>query len=267
MPVVAIRRTSEPKCVGDGETIESQMGTDMNAITTQTAGDKLEFSSGPIVSTLLAFTAGFVDTCGFIMLFNLFTAHVTGNFVLIGASLAQSRPGIYAKLLAFPAFVIAVAISRLYLIRCERRQRDPARPILVAQMTFLALFLIAGVLASPIRDADAPLAILIGIFGVTAMAIQNAASRTIFAALAPTTVMTGNVTQVVMDLVELALHVDATPAKARLRKMIPPVIGFAIGAIASGLGVAWVGFWSLLCPLLATLFVCVTYRRSNVPMK
>jgi uncharacterized membrane protein YoaK (UPF0700 family) len=233
------------------------------ATTTQAAADKSKPSNDLIVSTLLAFTAGFVDTCGFIMLFGLFTAHVTGNFILIGVSLAESRPGIYAKLLAFPAFVIVVAITRLYLNRCERRQRDPTLPILIAQMTFLALFLAAGVLASPIRDADAPSAILVGIFGVTAMAIQNAASRTIFAAHAPTTVMTGNVTQIVIDLVELPLRADAAQAKARLHKMVPPVIGFAIGAVAGGLGVVRVGFWSLLCPLLATLFVCVTYRRSR----
>jgi uncharacterized membrane protein YoaK (UPF0700 family) len=237
----------------------------MNATITKTAVDKAEFPSGLTVSTLLAFAAGFVDTCGFIMLFGLFTSHVTGNFVLIGASLAESRPGLYAKLLAFPAFMVVVAITRLYLLHCERRQRDATRPLLVAQMTFLALFLATGVIASPIRDADAPFVILIGIFGVAAMAIQNAASRTIFAAQAPTTIMTGNTTQVVMDLVELSLRPDATQAKARLHKMVPPVIAFAAGAVASGLSVAWVGFWSLLCPLLAIAFVCVTYRRPASP--
>jgi uncharacterized membrane protein YoaK (UPF0700 family) len=33
----------------------------------------------------LAFVAGFLDTCGFVALFGLFSAHVTGNFVLLGA--------------------------------------------------------------------------------------------------------------------------------------------------------------------------------------
>ncbi len=39
----------------------------------------------PYLAPLRAFTAGFVDTTGFVALFGLFTAHVTGNFVLIGA--------------------------------------------------------------------------------------------------------------------------------------------------------------------------------------
>jgi uncharacterized membrane protein YoaK (UPF0700 family) len=218
-----------------------------------------------VISTLMAFLAGFVDTCGFIALFGLFTAHVTGNFVLIGAGLAENRPGIYAKLLAFPIFVLAVAMTRLFLLRCERRQRDATRSILISQMVFLLLFLIAGVLTSPIRDADAPFVIVVGMFGVTAMAIQNAASRTIFAGHAPTTVMTGNVTQMVMDLVDLGVGFDANSAAiSRLRKMVPPVFGFAVGAIASGLGFAWLGFWSLVCPLATMLFVCVYYRPPAI---
>jgi uncharacterized membrane protein YoaK (UPF0700 family) len=36
----------------------------------------------------LSLTAGYVDTAGFLALQGLFTAHVTGNFVTLGASLA-----------------------------------------------------------------------------------------------------------------------------------------------------------------------------------
>ena len=36
---------------------------------------------------LLSLNAGFVDTAGFLALQGLFTAHVTGNFVTLGASL------------------------------------------------------------------------------------------------------------------------------------------------------------------------------------
>lgn len=231
----------------------------MNASVVQ---NKPAASNDTLVSTLMAFTAGFVDTCGFVALFGLFTAHVTGNFVLIGAALANPRPGILAKLLAFPVFILVVAATQAFLHRCKRNSRDPVRAVLLSQACFLALFLGMGVWASPVQDADAPLTILIGVFGVTAMAIQNVASRTVFSGHAPTTVMTGNVTQTVMDAVEVAYGADVAPAKARLQKMLPPVLGFTTGAVVGGLGFAKAGFWCLTLPLLAVLYVASRYRHA-----
>lgn len=235
----------------------------MNAATPAPAAtDRSGGAHDLVVSTLMAFTAGFVDTCGFVALFGLFTAHVTGNFVLIGATLASPRPGIVAKLLAFPAFILVVAATQFFLHQCKRSGRDPALPALLAQAAFLAAFLALGVWATPVQDADSTVAIVIGVLGVAAMAIQNVASRTVFAAHAPTTVMTGNVTQTVMDAVEVALGADAAPAKARLRKMLPPVGGFAVGAIAGGLGFVRLGFWCIAVPLLAVAYVAWLCRRG-----
>ena len=234
------------------------------AVRSKSEGTAQTRPSDSATSTLMAFTAGFVDTASFVALFGLFAAHVTGNFVLIGASLANHRPGILGKLLAFPVFLLAVAATRLFLYHCERRHRDATRSILFGQIVFLILFLIVGVLAAPINNADAPLAIFAGMLGVTAMAIQNAASRTLFAGHSPTTVMTGNVTQVMMDLVDLVLGVNLAIAHSRLRKMIPTVLGFALGAVAGGLGFVWLGFWSLVCPIIAMLVVLAWHwRRSD----
>jgi len=234
----------------------------MNTTSASAAIDKPVPNDDRVTSTLMAFTAGFVDTCGFVALFGLFTAHVTGNFVLIGAALANSRPGILAKLLAFPMFILIVALAQLFLHRCKREGRDATLPALISEAVFLALFLAAGVWCSPVVDADAAPAILIGLLGVAAMAVQNAASRTVFAAHAPTTVMTGNVTQAVIDAVELAFGADAA-AKARLRKMLPPVAGFTLGAIAGGLGFVRLGFWCLIAPLAAILCVAAVLRKRS----
>jgi uncharacterized membrane protein YoaK (UPF0700 family) len=61
---------------------------------------------------LLSFNGGFVDAAGFIGLQGLFTAHVTGNFVTLGAALVFGTKGVVAKLIALPEFIGVVAIAR-----------------------------------------------------------------------------------------------------------------------------------------------------------
>ena len=53
-----------------------------------------------IDAILLSFVASYVDTAVFVGLFGLFTSHVTGNFVLIGAALVHHADGVEIKLLA-----------------------------------------------------------------------------------------------------------------------------------------------------------------------
>jgi uncharacterized membrane protein YoaK (UPF0700 family) len=151
----------------------------------------------------LGFTAGFVDTLGFVALFSFFSAHVTGNFVVLGSALSQPVHGLIAKLLALPMFIISVAAVRLYGRSLERREHAAAVPLLTLQAIFLMVFMALGLFAAPLIDADAPLAILTALSGTVAMGVQNAASRTVFASLSPTTVMTGNVTQLAIDAVDL----------------------------------------------------------------
>ncbi|MBI2255227.1 MAG: DUF1275 domain-containing protein [Proteobacteria bacterium] len=217
----------------------------------------------PYLGPLRAFTAGFVDTTGFVALFGLFTAHVTGNFVLIGASIAEFHGGIIAKLIALPVFIIVVALTHLYVMQRQRRTAGPVASITLFEGLFLAAFMAAGLSLTPDDHADSLPAIATGMLGVAAMAIQNAGARSVFAALAPTTVMTGNVTQIVIDTVDLiTTPAKATDAKARLKKMLPPVLAFAIGALAGGLGYVHVGFWSLLLPLLAVMTTWLLLRNA-----
>jgi len=72
---------------------------------------------------LLSFTAGYVDTAGFLALQGLFTAHVTGNFVTLGASLALGTSGAVAKLLALPVFCGVVIAVRLLSSLLSRQVR------------------------------------------------------------------------------------------------------------------------------------------------
>lgn len=208
---------------------------------------------------LLAFIGGYVDTFSFVVLAGLFTAHVTGNFVLIGAAVAgQGHAGVVTKLFALPVFVLAVAAAHALHRRRERRGLASARALVLLQIAWLLAFLALGLAAGPFADVDAPMAVLTGLAGVAAMATQNAAARSAFAAASPTTVMTGNVTQATMDLVDLLLMRETDPAvAARIAKMAPPIAAFAAGALCAGLLAVHLGFACLLLPVaLLALLLC-----------
>jgi uncharacterized membrane protein YoaK (UPF0700 family) len=214
-------------------------------------------SEAPLLPVALSFTAGYVDTLGFIALFGFFSAHVTGNFVLLGAALVDPHHAVLAKLLALPVFMLGVAATHIHERILGRQGRPALARTLGAFAVFLLLFLVLGVAATPIDDADAPLAVMAALSAAFAMGVQNAVSRTMLSS-APPTIMTGNVTQLVLDGVDLLLGVapDARPAvRARFDRLWRSLVAFAAGAAAGAVGYLWFGFPALLVPL-ATVVAC-----------
>src|SRR5882724_4354222 len=82
------------------------------------------------IAALLSFVAGFVDTAGFLGLQGLFTAHVTGNFVTLGAALVLGTHGVVAKLLALPEFILVIAVARLVGAALTAHGLPALRPLL-----------------------------------------------------------------------------------------------------------------------------------------
>ncbi len=214
-----------------------------------------------ILGIAFGFTAGYVDTLGFVALFGLFTAHVTGNFVLIGSELVHPSHGVLLKFLAFPAFIFAVAVARVISIRFESKGRSPANALIVLQLLLLMAFMLSGLFSTFYeRINQAPL-ILAGVAGAAAMGIQNAASRLVWTELAPTTVMTGNVTQIVIDVVDLLSGSTLPNIKTRLLKFLWPLVAFGIGAVSGAFTYQYIGFFALLLPMLILFFILVSFSK------
>ncbi|MDR6624426.1 YoaK family protein [Caulobacter segnis] len=196
----------------------------------------------------MALVGGYVDVVGFVLLFGLFVNHATGNLVMLGVSLAGGGQGLATKLLSLPVFIAAAAAT--YVMICRRRARGQANEaaVLLAQAVMLAVFMLLTVAALPAENADAPKVMLAGLVGVCAMAVQNVGARVVFSHLAPTTIMTGNVTQIAIDLVDLLSSKTGLDEalRARIVKTWPPVMAFAVGAIGGAVGVILAGPWSLL---------------------
>ena len=205
------------------------------------------------IPALLSFNGGFVDTAGFLGLQGLFTSHVTGNFVTLGATLVMGTHGVLAKILALPEFVIVVALARLAGSTLQARGIPALRILLGAKVVFLLAFFVLAVSLGPFPNSDAPMALLTGFTGVAAMAVQNAVQRIHFARVPPTTIMTGNSTQAALDAVDLlrgAKDNDAATVRARLAATVGAIFWFAAGCAAAAALYAWLGFWCLIVPVL-----------------
>ncbi len=206
-----------------------------------------------LIAALLAFNAGFVDTAGFLGLQGLFTAHVTGNFVTLGAALVFGTHGAIAKVLALPEFMAVIALVRLIEVALEARNIPALRLLLGAKTIFLLLFFVLAVGLGPFPNSDAPVALLTGFAGIAAMAIQNAVQRLHFASLPPTTIMTGNTTQVVLDAVDL-LRVRAgaqrKAVRTRFGHLSRSILCFGAGCACAALLYAFIGFWCLALPVV-----------------
>jgi uncharacterized membrane protein YoaK (UPF0700 family) len=203
-----------------------------------------------ILAALLSFNAGFVDTAGFLGLQGLFTAHVTGNFVTLAAVFVLgTQGGAINKVLALPEFVLAVALTRVAGVVLTRRRMPTLSLLLSAEVTLLLLFFALGVGFGPFPDSDVPLALLAGCAGVAAMALQNAVQRVHFPGTPPTTIMTSNTTQAVLDGVDLLRGGGSAQVKTRFEITFRSIAWFAAGCALAASLYYLAGFWSLAVPV------------------
>lgn len=214
---------------------------------------------------LLSLNGGYVDTAGFLALQGLFTAHVTGNFVTLGAALALGTSGAVAKLSALPLFCGVVVLTRLLSLRLQRGGLPAVRLLLLLKLLLLAGAAALAVGLGPFTDGDGWAALVTGMVLVTAMAIQNALHRIHLGSAPPTTLMTGNTTQIMIDLADLLRGVspDArTAALARLSAMGGAVVAFALGCAAAAGLYATTHMLCFLVPPVLALGALLLARRD-----
>ena len=200
---------------------------------------------------VLSLLGGYVDTAGFLALQGLFTAHVTGNFVTLGASLVHGTSGVFAKLIALPVFCAVVVATRLLSFQLPKFGLPILRTMLAFELLLLSLGAVFAVWLGPFRNGDAWPALLTGMTLVSAMAIQNAAHRIHLGSAPPTTLMTGTTTQVMIDLADLMRHPlpeERAKALARLRVMSASVAAFALGCAAAAGSFSLNGMWCFVVP-------------------
>jgi len=200
---------------------------------------------------VLSVIAGSVDVISFLGLGGLFTAHITGNLVILAAHVVSGGDAPLAVMLSVPVFMAVLLLTRLLAAGFEAMDLASLRPLLLLQFLLLTGFLILCVAAGPHIDPNAANAILAGMLGVSAMAVQNTLPQISLTGAPSTAVMTSNVTRFMMDLGEMLLGRDpneVASARRRAKHTWPPIVGFTIGCGLGAASEAAVGLWSLALP-------------------
>jgi len=225
----------------------------------------MKFLTHPLtIAILLAFNGGVVDTAGFLGLHGLFVAHVTGNFVTMGAAIIGGGHGFIGKLAALPEFVGVVAFARLAGTAMRRRNWPAMRILFVTKIVLLTAFAVMAIWHGPFMDGDTPIALLTGGIGVAAMAMQTAVQRVHLADMPPSTMMTGSTVQATLDAVDLLTHANPeqkVATRARLKRLCSTIAAFACGCAISAVLYSYVGFWCLI--LAVFIAICATDLQSS----
>jgi uncharacterized membrane protein YoaK (UPF0700 family) len=202
--------------------------------------------------TLLSIIAGMVDLTGFLTLGNLFTAHITGNLVVVGALVVRRGRINPAQIMAIPVFMVAVGATWLLARASGRRGLGLARLLLLVQFVLLTGVLIFSIITKPSADPHGVMAGIAAMIAVSAMACQFALLRLTLPVAPSTAVMTGNLTNTILSLLDRKsrgqpLMADDTE---RLRSSLPLIIGFFGGCVMAAAAVTYLGDWAWSFPVV-----------------
>jgi uncharacterized membrane protein YoaK (UPF0700 family) len=203
------------------------------------------------LSPLLSVIAGMVDLIGFLTLGNVFTAHITGNLVVMSAVLVRGGPLNPAQALAIPIFMLAV--GGIWLIARVSGRRGPRllRLLLLIQFLLLGGVLILSGITKPSARPHGLIAGIVVMTAVCAMACQYALYRLALTRAVSTAVMTGNLTNTVLSLLDTLspTQPSSTQATERLRTSVALLAGFLVGCLVAAEAVSLVGDWAWSVPV------------------
>lgn len=209
------------------------------------------------IGFIMAVIAGFSDVFGFVALHQIFTAHITGNIVMAISYAIHHIPGISPRLIAIPTFIVFAMIATI-IIETRGITRYAFRIWLAIEMVLFLLLIVLGIKFKNNLGVTTQTFTIIAMLPVTAMAIHNTLMKTYLRGLPVFTVMTGNLSQLIISCTSLYLgkknfHPESHPQRVQeIKKVGNIVVGFIVGGLVSTAYV-YAGFYTIL--LLIPFFI------------
>lgn len=210
------------------------------------------------ITLLLTCIAGFCDTLTFVAADTLFSAHVTGNFIVFAYQVINGND-VYAwiKLLTFPIFIISVIIGGYIASKSIFKYK-----ILLWEGCILTLSGLFSILFYSLDITNLWSMYVIAMLIVFAMGLQNAFGK-IYSkeTYGPTTMMTGNVTQAALDMGNLIKSKFADEKSLQsFKRQFVTLGGFLTGCF---LGAIAGKKWGLVPVLIPGIIMILCYLKNR----
>ena len=214
---------------------------------------------------LLAGIGGFVDVVGFLTLFGLFTAHLSGNTARLGVELGRGdAAAALAYAVPIAVFFGAVVVGASCMAAARSRGRTALGPLLAAEAFLVASFMVLGTLLRDAGELTPRSAAYYGLaaMAVAAMGLQTASLRHAAGIAVRTAFMTGMAVSFAEELVAVVRREDADAS--RRARVHGGLLGAYLGGAVSGaaLDTAW-SLWALAVPVVALAAVAVAVRGGR----
>ena len=220
------------------------------------------------VPASLAFVAGYLDIYTFLALFGLFVANVTGSFITAGAELVTHDAGIVGKVIAVLSFIVAAALTAGLIALARERGRPPLPWMLAFEALLLAMFAALMLVGPKVHGSRQLASDGRGFSRCGGDGAQSVIVRLLLKGIPQTNVMTGNMTQLGIEMTELLVawrrqvraphdpeHArNFAAARSRLFTVMAIAAGFLFGAVSGAASYAWTG---LAGALVAVVIVSV----------
>jgi uncharacterized membrane protein YoaK (UPF0700 family) len=186
--------------------------------------------------------------------------------VVIAALMVRGGPMNLAQVLAIPVFMLAVAATWLLARVSGRRGPGLARLLLLVQFLLLTCVLVFSVTTKPSANPHGATAGIAAMIAVSAMACQFALLRLALPGAPSTAVMTGNLTNVVLSLVDTLSRAQPLMAGAaeRLRGSVHVLVGFFGGCVVAAAAVSLLGDWAWSFPVALAGVAVLSAQRGNL---
>lgn len=234
-------------------------------MTTAATSSTSSWTGLKLMTVVLSLVAGSMDVVSFLGLAGLFTAHITGNLVILAPIWRLVGARRWPRCCPCRVFMAALFVARLAAGVLEKVGIDSLRPLLLLHFLLLAGCLaICSELGSGF-DPNGQTATFGGTIAVCALGVQDAVVQVSLHGVPATAVLTTNIARFTTDIGSILLtegRAEGDAARRRASTVWPAILGFVVSSCIGAICEARYGLTAVALPTVLALIAFAMARAG-----